>query len=63
MCRNILPASIIVYHMLAWCPGRPEEDVRLPGITAWMVLRYQVGTVKPGPLQEQQVFLTTEPSL
>lgn len=61
MCRIVLPACVTVYCMLTWCPRRPGEDVGLPGIQT--VLRYQVGTVVLGPLQEQQVFLTIEQCL
>lgn len=31
MHMNILPGSMFVYHIHAWCPQRSEELVRFPG--------------------------------
>jgi hypothetical protein len=35
MCISILPASLSVHHMCAWCPGRSEEGIGFPrtGVT------------------------------
>jgi hypothetical protein len=28
---GVLPACISVYHMYAWCTGRPEDSIGSPG--------------------------------
>ena len=47
------------------CPEWTEEDVRSPGvkITDGCDLPYQCWELTPGPLEEQLLLLSTEPSL
>lgn len=54
MCMSIA-CMCICAHMCAWCPQRSEEGVR--------TLELELHHVVLGLLQEQQMFLTTEPSL
>ena len=50
-----------VLHVDAWCPWRPEEGVRSTGtgIADGYGVPRRYREPNPGPLQEQQVFLTT----
>lgn len=61
---NVLPVSIYVYHMLAWCPQRLEENTNSPesGLVHGSELLYGCWEVAMGPQQEHLV-LTFEPSL
>jgi hypothetical protein len=53
-----------VHHMHGWCPQRPEEDVRSPmGVTDGYELLSGWWELNTGPLEEQNVLLTAEPSL
>lgn len=48
-------------HVFAWCLQRPEGGMGSP--KSKVADDCHTGTVwNPGPLQEQQVFLTIEPS-
>lgn len=51
--------------MCASCPWRPKEDVRSPGtgVTDSHEPSWGCWESNPDPLEEQPVFLTTEPSL
>lgn len=61
-----LPVNL--HHMLAWCSQRPEEGL---GIEGPQGLKFMGGCKPPcawwelflGSLEEQPVFLSTEPAL
>ena len=64
MCVTVLPTRVCIYHVHAWCPQRPEEDIDP------LELQVQTGGNLPcdvfagnGPLVEDQVLLTTDPFL
>ena len=46
-----------VYHICAWWSGESDEGVELGGVPTWVL------GIEPGPSKEQQVLLTSEPSL
>ena len=53
-----------VYHMHAWCLRRPAEDIGSLGLELQMLVSaIRCWELNPGPLEEQQVLLTNEPSL
>jgi hypothetical protein len=53
-----------VHHVNAWCPWRPEDGIRIPGTGAKdSVIHVVAWESNPDSLQEQLVFLTTEPPL
>jgi hypothetical protein len=64
MCMDVLPVCIPVHHIHTWCSQKPEKDplgielqktnCKLPQ-ASW--------DLNPGLLEEQQVLLTSEPSL
>lgn len=59
---NCLPLHMYVYHMHDWCLQRAEEGVRAP----WIRVVYSYVFVleqSAGPLQEQPMFLSGEPSI
>jgi hypothetical protein len=64
MCLGILPTYISINHVHAWCLQWPEQGVRSPGagITDHCEPPCRCWELNPGPLQEQPVLLTTEPS-
>lgn len=53
------------YSEYAWCPQRSERGIRSSGtiITDGCGLPYGFWELNQYPLQEQQVFLTNDPSL
>ena len=65
MCVSVLPAFVSVCTTFTKCPQRPEEGVRSPGtgITEGCELPRGYWELNLGPLEEQPVYLTTEPSL
>lgn len=54
-----------VQHMCAWCFQRSEECMGFPGtgVRGGDELPGQCWELKPGPLEEHSVLLTTEQSL
>lgn len=57
---------LCVYHLLhAWCLKRAEEDIRsFVGLELEVVVSYHMGARNgSGPLEEQQMYLISEPSL
>lgn len=56
---------ISVYHIYAWCPRRPKEGLRThgPGVTDSYDLSCGCWKSNPGPVDEEPVLLTAEPSL
>ena len=60
MCMGILPVCMSVDHIYTWFLWGPEEDIGSPrtGVTGDCE-----PPLNPGPLEEQQGLLTTEPSL
>lgn len=62
MCMTVLPMCKYVYH--AWYV-RPEKDIGSPrsGVINGYELPCEYWKLNPCLLQEQQVFLTTEPAL
>lgn len=61
---SILSACLYVCCVCDWCPRKSQEDAGFPGTEVTDGLSYHVGAGnwKLGHLQEQQVFLTSEPS-
>jgi hypothetical protein len=59
-----LPACIPVYHVHAWCPQRPEDCISSPGTEVIRGCELPSGCWDSNldPLEEQQMFLTTEAS-
>lgn len=64
MCMNILNAFKYVHQEDA-VPSRPGESLRSPGngVTGSSELLCGYWELNPGLFQEQQVLLSTEPSL
>lgn len=64
MCMVILSACVSVHHVCDWCPQRPEEGIRSPGI--WVADHYKLlcGFCESNlvPLGEQLVLLTAKVS-
>ena len=62
----VLPACKSAQHMTHnhLCPQRPEEGAGSPGARVTDSCEPPCGgwELNPGPLEEQPVFLTTEPS-
>lgn len=54
-----------LYHMHIWCPCRTEEGIMSLGtrIMAGCESAFERWKMNPVPLQEQKVFIATEPSL
>ena len=61
---SVLPACIYVYLVCAWCLQSSGECISWPGtrVRAGSKPSYGCWAPTPGPLQEQQMLLTTEPS-
>jgi E3 ubiquitin-protein ligase NEDD4 len=53
-----------VYHVHAWCPQKSEKAIRSPGTVVTDCCELPCGCWKsnPGPVEEQPVLLTSEPS-
>lgn len=64
VCVSVLPAYTHLCHKRAWYPWHSEEGVGSPG-TGLIGGCDPCGCCEPnpGPLQEQEVLVTTEPSL
>lgn len=58
-------ASMYVHHVYAWCPEHSEEGVRLlrTGVMDDSEPPFECWKSSLGPLEEQQVLQTPEPSL
>jgi hypothetical protein len=56
---------LLTYHLHVWCPWRPEEGIGSlrTGVMDGCESLCGFQESNPGPLQEQHVLLTTEPSL
>lgn len=63
MCMGALTACMSVYHVCAWCPQKPVEDIRSleSGVTDNCKFPHECLESKLGPLKEQLVLLTNEP--
>ena len=63
-CVNGCFVCIYVYApVCAWCPQGLEEDTGSPRNTITDDSYPEADNLNPGPLEKQQVLLTTEPSL
>lgn len=64
MCISILPACMSAWHMHSECLQK-LEDIRSPETGARESCEPLCGCLEldPGPLEEQQLILTTDPSL
>lgn len=65
MCMGVLSTCTSVHHLYAWSPQRAEEGTRCPGTGgphSWGPPS-ECRKSSPGPLEEQAVHLTSEPSL
>lgn len=64
---GVLPAYVCLWAMYMQCPLRPEDGAGYPsGLELRRVVSCYVGAGNPipaGPLEEQPVFLTSEPPL
>ena len=58
---NVLPAHIYVHYMQTWCT-MSEEVIGSPGIGIMGGCEPPCWETNPGPLQEEQTLLATEPS-
>lgn len=65
MCMVVLPACMSVHCINALCPWRPEEDIGSlwTGVSDGCETLCGFWKLNQDPLQEQQILLTTEPSL
>lgn len=65
MCMNVLPAYMYVYHVHALCSWRSEEGARSPRTVVTDGCEPLCGfwEMNPGPLQVQEMLLSTELSL
>jgi hypothetical protein len=65
MCICVLPARMYIYHVHVCCPERPDQGLKSPviALTGCSELPRACWERNTGTLQEQQVFLITEPSL
>lgn len=63
MCMSVLTACMSVHSGYAWYPGGPEEGIRSPetGIADNGKQPGGCWELNLDPLQEQQLFLTSEP--
>lgn len=57
-----------VNHMCAWSPGRSEDGIDLLGLESYIVYELYIVPIwllgtNPGPMLEQQMFLTRATSL
>lgn len=64
LCKGVLPACVYAQYSNVWCLGRTKEGTRSPG-TGIIDCKLPHGCREPTvvPLQEHQLFLTTEPAL
>lgn len=64
LCKGVLPACIYAQYSNVWCLRRTKEGTRSPG-TGIIGCKLPHGCREPTvvPLQEHQLFLTTEPAL
>lgn len=61
---GVLPEYMSMYHIYAWCSLNPEEGTRNLELKLNIVVNHHMGPGNwTGPLQEQPVHLTMEPSL
>jgi hypothetical protein len=62
---SVLPACVPLYHLYAWSVQRTEEDIGSPGtgVTGGCEPLFGCWESNLGPVQEKQVFLTTELTL
>lgn len=62
---TVLPAHMCVHNMCSWCPRLTEERVRSLGtaVTDRYDMPNECRQPSLGPMQEQQVLLTTASSL
>ena len=65
MCMSVLLACMTVYHMHVWCPQESEDVIGSPetGVADCCKTPYRCWELNLGLLQEQQVFLISEPFL
>lgn len=65
VCIDALPACMSIPHIHSWYSQRPDEDIESPGIGVPDGFHLPCGhwESKPGPLGEQLVLYTAEPSL
>jgi hypothetical protein len=64
LCMFVLPACMSVHHMCAWCLRKPEDSDPLEKVfTVSGEPSWRCWELNPGPLEEQPVLLTAEPSL
>ena len=65
MWMNTLPAHVYLHYMYASCLKSSEEGIAPPWtkVTDGCIATCECWQWNPGPQQEQQVLLTTEPSL
>lgn len=65
MCVGVSLSYMLVCHLQAWSSLRTEKGVRAPGTGVTHDCEPPCGCwdSNPGPLEEQLVLLTTEPSL
>lgn len=62
LCEWVFCLHVCVYHVCAWCPWRPEKDIKT-GVRDSCESRLGIWKANLCLLQEQLVFLTTETSL
>jgi hypothetical protein len=60
---SILSVYIYVYHLCAWYPWKPEEDVLIPGTRVIHSYESPCGCweLNSGRLEEQSLLFTTKP--
>ena len=58
--KNFMSGYFTCMYILAW---RPEVGIRSPGTEVIDGCKLQCGELNLGPLREQPLLLTTEPSL
>jgi hypothetical protein len=65
LCVGLLPARLSVSHISAWYLQRSEENTEFPetGVTNGFELPCGCWESNLGPLEEQPMLVTTEPSL
>lgn len=57
-CMSALSECMNMYHVCTWCSQKSDDNVKSLGIEDGML---GIEAWSSGPLQEQQVILTTEP--
>lgn len=66
MCLIVLPECVYLYYVYAWCPQKKsKESIRATGtgIMDGFEALCVCWETNPGPWQEHQVLLMSEPSL